>query len=72
MRLEDGFVAGFVVLSFVVFVAGFLGGMLAVAVVPTKPDSTTLWFLIFLFGLAIGAVATAILFMKVKLFKSAK
>lgn len=54
---------GFLVLSFAVFIAGFLTGMLAIALIPVQSDITTLGFMFFILGFVIGIGATLLLIM---------
>lgn len=46
------------VLDFAVFIAGFLTGMLAIAVIRVSSDITTLSVMIFALGFAIGVAVT--------------
>ena len=49
MPMEKSFITGFIVLGFVIFIAGFLAGMLAVALVSVKMDFAA-GFMIFSLG----------------------
>lgn len=60
-RLEEGFLAGFLVLAFVVFIFGFLVGMVAIALIPIRSDYTLLGFMLFSLGF-ICAIAVIALF----------
>ena len=64
MDLGKGFLGAFLVLGFALFIAGFLTGMLAFAVVPVSSDLTTLGTMVFLLGLVYGilTVTLAIVF----------
>jgi len=64
---QEGFLGGFLVLAFVIFILGFLTGMLAVAFIPVKADFTTLALMVFTFGFITGMVTVALLLMIVKL-----
>ncbi|MDH5754016.1 MAG: hypothetical protein OEY95_02235 [Candidatus Bathyarchaeota archaeon] len=64
---EEGFIGGFLVLGFVIFIVGFLTGMLAIAFIPVKADLTTLSFMVFIFGFITGMVTVALLLVIVKL-----
>jgi len=56
MRVERGFLGGFLVLAFGVFIAGFLTGILAIAILNFSLDVATLGFMYFLVGLLTGSV----------------
>lgn len=55
--------SGFLVLGFVIFVAGFLVGMLAIAVIPVESDLTLLGFLFFALGLVVGLLTVGLVLM---------
>ncbi|MEM3727750.1 MAG: hypothetical protein QXF75_00940 [Candidatus Bathyarchaeia archaeon] len=59
----------FWILGFVIFIAGFLTGMLAIALIPTKPDVLTLQFVIFGFGFITGMTAVSLIYVVVKTVK---
>jgi hypothetical protein len=63
---EKGFLGGFLVLGFVIFIVGFLAGMVAIAFIPVNAESTTSAFIVFIFGFMTGLVTVAILLMIVK------
>jgi len=67
MDVKEGFIGGFLILGFVVFIVGFLTGMLAIALIPVKPDFTALGFMVFTFGFITGMVTIALLLVIVKL-----
>ena len=67
MDLKKGFIGGFLVLGFVIFIVGFLAGMVAIAFIPVSADSTTLSFMVFMFGLITGMVTVALLLVIIKL-----
>jgi uncharacterized membrane protein YciS (DUF1049 family) len=56
----------FWVLGFVVFITGFLAGVLAIALIPTKPDASTQQLLIFAFGFITGIVVASSIYVVVK------
>jgi len=64
---EEGFIGGFLALGFVIFIVGFLAGMVAIAFIPVSADSTTLSFMVFMFGLITGMVTVALLLVIIKL-----
>jgi len=64
---EEGFLGGFLVLGFVIFIVGFLAGMVAIAFIPVNAESTTLAFMVFIFGFITGMVTVALLLVIVKL-----
>jgi len=67
MDVKEGFIGGFLILGFVVFIVGFLTGMLAIALIPVRPDFTALGFMVFTFGFITGMVTIALLLVIVKL-----
>ena len=67
MNVKEGFIGGFLVLGFVVFIVGFLTGMLAIALIPARPDFPALEFMIFIFGFISGMVTIALVLVIVKL-----
>jgi Na+-transporting NADH:ubiquinone oxidoreductase subunit NqrB len=60
MQVGKGFVAGFLVLGFAIFIAGFLTGMAAIAVLHVSVDATTVGFMLFVLGLITGMLTVAI------------
>ncbi len=64
---EEGFLGGFLVLGFVVFILGFLTGMLAVAFIPVKADFTALALMVFIFGFITGMITVAMVLVIIKL-----
>jgi len=64
---EEGFIGGFLVLGFAIFIIGFLTGMLAIAFIPVKADFTTLACIALIFGFITGMLTTALLLVIVKL-----
>jgi hypothetical protein len=72
MDLEKGFLGGFMVLGFGLFIAGFLIGMLSLAVLNVTPDYATLGLLIFAIGFIVGMLTVALSFVIVKLSRLQK
>ncbi len=68
MKANEGFIGGFLVLSFVIFIAGLLAGMLAIDFVSLKLDSVAL-FTMFLFGFLMGMLTVALVLVCVKLLE---
>lgn len=64
---KEGFIGGFLVLGFVIFIVGFLAGMVAISFIPVNAEYTTLAFIVFIFGFIAGMVTVALLLMIVKL-----
>jgi membrane protein implicated in regulation of membrane protease activity len=60
MDLEKGFLGAFLVLGFALFIAGFLTGMLAFAVLKVSSDLTTLGIMVFLLGFVVGIMTTTL------------
>ena len=60
MKVERGFLGGFLVLGFVIFVAGFLTGMLALAMVRVEMDATLLAVMWLLLGFVLGLLTIAL------------
>ncbi len=54
--MEKGFLSGFSILGLAIFIAGFLTGMLALAVLGVSSDLTTLGLMIFALGLVVGVL----------------
>jgi len=72
MDLEKGFLGGFFVLGFGLFIAGFLTGMLALAVLNVTPDFATLGLLIFAVGFIVGMLTVALTLVVVKRSRAQK
>ncbi|MGA3192597.1 MAG: hypothetical protein ABSD73_08835 [Candidatus Bathyarchaeia archaeon] len=72
MDLEKGFLGGFLVLGFGLFIVGFLTGMLALAVLNVTPDFATLGFLIFAVGFIVGMLTIALTLVVVKLTRASR
>jgi xanthosine utilization system XapX-like protein len=61
MQVDKGFVAGFLVLGFAIFVVGFLTGLYAVVVIPATPEAASLGILAFTVGVILGALLVAMI-----------
>jgi hypothetical protein len=72
MDLEKGFLGGFMVLGFGLFIAGFLTGMLALAVLNVTPDFATLGILIFAVGFIVGMLTVTLTLLATKLNRTQK
>jgi hypothetical protein len=69
---EEGFIGGFLVLGFAIFIVGFLAGMVVIAFIPVTADVTALAFMVFVFGFITGMVAVTLLLVILKLRELAK
>jgi len=67
MNLKEGFMGGFLVLGFVIFIVGFITGILAVALGAIAPDSTMSGFMIFTLGFITGMVTIVLVLVTLKL-----
>jgi hypothetical protein len=72
MNLKEGFLGGFLMLGFVIFIVGFLAGMVTIAFIPVNAESTAGAFMVFVFGLITGMVTVALILVTVKLRGLAK
>jgi len=72
MRTEKSFIGGFLVLGFAIFIVGFLTGMLAIALIPANPETTTLGFMAFILGFITGMVVIALTLVVVQLSRLTK
>jgi hypothetical protein len=61
MQVDKGFVAGFLVLGFAIFVVGFLIGLYAVVVIPATAEAASLGILAFAVGVILGALLVAMI-----------
>ncbi len=66
-KLEEGFLAGFLVLAFVVFIFGFLVGMVAIALIPIRSDYTLLGFMLFSLGFVCAIAVIALFIVLIRL-----
>jgi hypothetical protein len=57
---EGGFIGGFLVLGFAIFIVGFLAGLVT-AFISVSTEPATLEFMIFVFGFMTGMAAVAII-----------
>jgi hypothetical protein len=69
---EEGFIGGFLVLGFVIFIVGFLTGMVAIAFIPVNAESITLAFMVFMFGFITGMVTLTLLLVIIRLRELSK
>jgi hypothetical protein len=69
---EEGFVGGFLVLGFAIFIVGFLAGMVAVGFIPVSGESTTLALMVFMLGFITGMITVTLLLVIIKLRELAK
>jgi hypothetical protein len=69
---EEGFLGGFLVLAFVIFIVGLLAGMVMVSFIPVKADITMLAFMVFIFGFITGMVTVALVLVIMKLRELAR
>jgi len=66
MDIKGGFMSGFLVLGFVIFIAGLLTGMLAIALMQVKPDFSALGFTVFTLGFVAGMVTITLVLVILK------
>jgi len=59
----------FWVLSFVVFIVGFIAGFLALALIQTKPDASTQQLMVFAFGFIAGIAMVSSMYVVFKITK---
>ena len=69
MDTGKGFMTSFFVLGFGVFVAGFLAGMLALAIVPVSGDTAAVSSLLFALGFISGLLLSGIAIITIRLRK---
>ena len=60
MDLGKGFLGAFLVLGFALFIAGFLTGMVAFAVLQVSSDLTTFGIMVFLLGFVAGILTVTL------------
>jgi hypothetical protein len=72
MDLEKGFVGGFLVLGAIIFVAGFLAGMLFLGTVHVSSDAATIGLMSFALGFITGMVTIALVLVVVKIRETQK
>jgi 4-amino-4-deoxy-L-arabinose transferase-like glycosyltransferase len=68
---KEGFLGGFLVLGFAIFIVGFLAGVVT-AFISASTESATLEIIVFAFGFVAGAVTASILLIIVKSRKLTK
>ncbi|MEM4704407.1 MAG: hypothetical protein QXJ02_04990 [Candidatus Bathyarchaeia archaeon] len=66
MALDKELLFSFIVLSFAIFIAGFLTGMLAIAVLDPPIETTEANFIFFAVGLIVGTVMSALILAAIK------
>jgi len=66
VEVKKGFIEGFLVIGFAIFIAGLLTGMLAINLVNLKLDSASL-FMMFTLGFLAGMLAVALVLVSVKM-----
>ncbi len=66
-KLEEGFLAGFLVLAFVVFIFGFIVGMVAIALITIRSDYTLLGFMLFSLGFICAVTVFALFTVLIRL-----
>lgn len=72
MGIKEGFMGGFLVFGFAIFIVGFLTGMVAFVMMPLSPDADATGFIIFIFGFITGITTIALLLATVKLTQFTK
>lgn len=64
---REGFIGSILVLGFVVFIAGFLAGLLAILMIPVSPDVTSFGVMYFILGFTVGIIVFALAWLIIKL-----
>jgi hypothetical protein len=72
MQVGKGFIAGFLVLGFAIFVFGFLVGLYSIAVIPATADAASLGVLAFGIGLIAGVLVVALILVIMRFNEMAK
>ena len=67
MQASQNSLSGVIVLGFALFIAGFLTGILAIAVIPLSIDVTTLGAMYFAIGMIMGIAISVMFFMAWKM-----
>ncbi len=67
MQASQNSLSGVIVLGFALFIAGFLTGILAIAVIPLSIDVTTLGAMYFAIGTIMGIAISVMFFMAWKM-----
>jgi hypothetical protein len=65
-----GFIGGFIVLGFAIFLIGLLTGMLAIEILQVESDFSMLWVMVFSVGFLSGAVVSVIVLIIIRLIRS--
>lgn len=68
MKINEGFIGGFLVLGLAIFITGLLTGMMAIDFVSLKPDPVAL-FAMFSLGFLMGMLTVALVLVSVKLLE---
>jgi hypothetical protein len=63
---KEGFLGGFLVLGFAIFIVGFLTGAVVVEFIPINGDFTTLSFIVFILGFITGMITVTLSLIIVK------
>lgn len=71
VKISEGFIGGFLVLGFVIFIVGLLVGMMAVDFVSLKIDAAAL-FAIFSLGFLVGMLTVVLVLVSVKMLEFKK
>jgi hypothetical protein len=72
MSIKKGFMGGFLVFGFAIFIVGFLTGMVAFIMMPLSPNADATGFIIFVFGFITGMTTIALLLATLKLTRLTK
>ncbi|MEM3442306.1 MAG: hypothetical protein QXM86_00390 [Candidatus Bathyarchaeia archaeon] len=56
---REGSMGDILVLGFVIFIAGFLAGLLAILMIPVSPDVTSFGVMYFILGFTVGIIVFA-------------
>lgn len=72
MSIKEGFIGGFLVFGFAIFIIGFLTGMVAFIMMPLSPNADATGFVIFILGFVTGITTIALLLATVKLTQLTK
>jgi hypothetical protein len=72
MQVDKGFIAGFLVLGFAIFIFGFLTGLYSIAVIPATADAASLGILAFAVGVLLGALLVAMILTIIRFNEMAK
>jgi hypothetical protein len=67
MDIKRGFVGGFLILGFSIFIVGFIAGILSIMLLQSKWDLTAQGFMVFIFGFLTGALMICLTWTIIKL-----